>query len=77
MIQIITAYISDTERSTRLWMMVAFITRLIFTFVLMQIIIAMNRVSPGFQHRPFTPASSGENEDPASDIITDIQIYSV
>jgi hypothetical protein len=53
MTRVITKAISDTERSTRLWMVLAFIAGIVFTAVLAQTLVAANTVFP---------ASSGDHD---------------
>jgi len=71
MARIITRLLPDTERSTRLWMMLAFMAGMVFTVVLVQTMVAVNTVSPDFKHGPVTPASSGDHDCPAPDTIHD------
>jgi hypothetical protein len=72
MARIVTRLIQDTERSTRLWMMLAFIAGMVFTVVLVQTIVTVNAVSPGFKHGPVTPASSGDHDSLVPDTVPDI-----
>ena len=53
----------DTERSTRLWMILAFMAGIIFTAVLAQTLVAANTVfpaSPG-DHDSLTPVTVPDN----------------
>lgn len=59
MTRVITKAIPDTEHSTRLWMIFAFIAGMVFTAVLVQALVAVNTVlpaSPG-HHDSLTPAT--------------------
>ena len=47
MTRVITKAIPDTERSTRLWMILAFIAGMVFTAVLAQTLVAANNAFPG------------------------------
>ncbi len=71
MTQVITKAISNTERSTRLWLILAFITGMVFMAVLAQIVVAVPTVPPGSKYRPAVPASSGDNDTLTPDTIPD------
>ena len=70
--------ISNTARSTRRWMTIAFIAGMVFTAVLAQTLVAVNKDYSGDGYKP---ASSGEHDSltpapmPDEHYILDSDIY--
>jgi hypothetical protein len=71
MTQVITRVISNTEHSTRLWLMLAFISGMVFMAVLAQTVFAVQTAPPGSKYRPAVPASFGDSDTLTPDIIPD------
>ena len=61
----------DTGRSTHLWMMLAFITGMIFIFTLVQTIVSVHRVSPANESSPAIPAPYEDRDSGTPAIIPD------
>jgi hypothetical protein len=60
-----------TQRSTRLWIILAFVAGMVFAVALAQTVVAAHQVAPGFQPGPVTPASSGDHDPPVPGTIPD------
>jgi hypothetical protein len=71
MTRAITKATSNTRRGNRLWLVLAFISGMVFTIVLVQTVAAVPTVTGGSDHGPVVPASDGDHDSLTPGIIPD------